>query len=635
MFRRERARASGVWQRVGIGSEIGVDSEIRVNGKDDYIVLGYPDGSEVRLMGLSSILIKDIMTETGSKKTGMLKLLAGQLTAKVQKDQNWDFKVSTDTAVAAVRGTSFGMAYNGGKGNVSVFGGQVAVSDPSGKTPEVLVNPGQYTSFDLDKTPTTAIEIPAEVMKTYEQALNLKVPDFVKDGVKPDDSGKTTTGGKVTIPNVTTGGGDKGATGASTEPAQGGLPFPLGWAISSESIDGKIWKKILLSPEFKFGDVTLALYLPVYFQNMDDILDGRTWYNYKEWNFGTGAGDFDWLDIIHDLLLKIRYFGYESKTTTIKFGSIPDITIGHGILVNGYANDLQFPKERKIGFEFGWDFGVWGFETMMGDVFQTKLMSGRVYVRPLFGQPIIGNIGIGVSGLVDLDPLANGQSKLYGYAADVDFPLFDFGAVSMTLYADIGQLGYQNGTVNPWFDGYGYNAGLMGKILIIDYKAEFRSYNGGFMGSYVDRFYDVNKSASYQILVSGSTPNYNGFIIQAGTKLPDMGGATLSYEQLFTTPDPMNLLTSTPRNFMHIEAYIDQKLFKKGYGKIMYDRKDFAAADFFDKFLGNGVMLTTQVYYEISEGAYIGLIYKRYYETDSAGAIVPKDTYGLETQFGL
>ena len=74
----------------------------------------------------------------------------------------------------------------------------------------------------------------------------------------------------------------------------------------------------------------------------------------------------------------------------------------------------------------------------------------------------------------------------------------------------------------------------------------------------------------------------------------------------------------------------------KGYGTIAFDKSQFDWSDFldFNKLLNNGV-LTAKLFYEVSDGVYIGATYKRFYELDLFGVIQEKNSFSFETQMGL
>lgn len=616
----------GDWGPLKFGDEVPANADIRVSGKNDFMELRMPDGSLVNILGMTSIRVGDLMkpTEQGKKKS-FISLLVGKLFAKIKPGSDQDFRVETETAFAAVRGTKFGVTYSPGEGgNVVVSEGSVAVGDPMGKFEPVMLKKGFMSTLPgqagLPMSPPKAapLELIKEFDEDYKEEPKKEEPKKEKkiDEPKKEDKPKDTAPIQPTTPPM-----------KAAECSEQGM----NWSVSTENINSLFWNKVLLSPTVKLGDLSFGLYLTLYFQSMDDVFTPNKWYNYNEWDFT------NWSDALHDVLLKIRFVQYQNQFMLFKLGNIPDFTIGHGTLVGGYANDLQFPAIRKVGAQLNMDFGRGGFETMVGDAFQANLFAGRAFFRPLFGTPVFGDLGVGASGFIDIDPLQDGKHKVFGYAADLDLPISKLELFSITLYSDLASQGYFDellGKTNSMI-GYGLFAGVKGTIVIIDYKAEYRRLSGGFVPNYVDRFYDVKRSINYnklftQSLLADQALNYNGFMLEAGKSFEGVGGVTLRYEHLF----PETVSTNTA-NTLHIEARISKCLFKKAYGVIAYDRQNFNFGDLFSNFLGNGSVVTTQVFYQMTEGAYVGITYKNYYQQDANGVLSSKTTYGLETQIGL
>lgn len=636
------------WASVMVDDEIPEGALIRVNGSSDKVTLGLPDGSEINLLGLTSIQVDAILKD--NKNTGF-KLFSGKLFAKVNKQTDQTFKVETDNAVAAVRGTEFGMDKD--SGNLVVKKGSVELQDPFGKNPPVTVGPGMFSSFGPGKGFSKPRPAPQNLFTQFGQEAPANAP--ANDNPQGDDNKDNDSGtGGIEVPDtdVNMQGGDDTAA-PTTTPADNKAPMSdecstagFHWSVSSENIGGAVWNKVLLSPTLKLGDVILAFYLPVYFQNLDDLGNRTTWYNGDEWNFGILPDTpFNFGDLVQDLLLKIRYAGYKSpkgnKTQVLfRVGSMPNMSLAHGLLIDNYANDTQFPAVRKVGLQFNLDLGKFGFETLIGDIFNFQMAGLHLFFRPFHGKFLIGKISFGLSYFIDYDPVGLDSGNVMGYAADMLFPIIDILGTSINLYTEAGTMGYMLPYQNQVLaKGLGVNAGVKGTILgLIDYKAEFRHLQGGFDAGYVNAFYDVTRPTKIYSLVNNSETNYNGFVIEAGKTWEKVGGLSLKFEQLFpSVPTSIAAITNAPNNYLHIELWIDKCLFKKAYGKIMYDRENFAPGQFFGKdssgnyrFFSSAV-ITSQIFYQVSGDTYIGVTYKKFY--DENGAV--QDTYGLETSMGL
>jgi len=603
------ARIDENWDVLKIGDQIPEYAEVRVNGRDDYLELSLPDGSGIKLLGLTSIKVGDILKkkEDGRIST-FFSLLTGKIFTKVKQGALQDFRIETQTAIAAVRGTRFFMSYTPGEGGkIIVSEGVVALRDSTGSFNEVIIKKGE------------AAEIPAQVGEPVSSPKTVS-PEEIKKYDKEFKEPKQETFEKPEISPV------KEESGKEEPVPKGCSKEGINWSISAENIDNLVWNKVLISPSFRFGDFSFGLYLAFYFQNLEDLGHPDRWYNYEDWDFRSTD------DSIHDILMKIRFIQYKNSFMLAALGGLPDVTIGHGILVDGYANDIEFPSNRRIGIQFNLDIGAFGFESMIGDVYALNPIGGRAYARPFNGIFVLENLAFGVSAFADFNPYLDWKQRVFGYGADTEYSIVREGPLKTALYADIATLGYQDDilSIQKSYVGYGAFCGIKGSLFVLDYKAEFRHVEDGFIPSYVDKYYEIEKEEKYSQLVSGLQPDFNGFLFGVGKTIEGIGGVSLSYEHLFPNESVPEI-----ENTLHIEAGVDKCLFKKAYGRIAYDRKNFTFEELFNNFIGDGVMITTEAYYEISEGIYVGIYYKRYYEKDSSGNLTEKSTFGLQTQMGI
>ena len=71
-----------------------------------------------------------------------------------------------------------------------------------------------------------------------------------------------------------------------------------------------------------------------------------------------------------DLALKVKYLEYGNQQFDpffIKVGNLASFTLGHGMLMNDYANDSEFPAVRKVGLDLGMNVAnkeSFGFELL-------------------------------------------------------------------------------------------------------------------------------------------------------------------------------------------------------------------------------------------------------------------------------
>jgi hypothetical protein len=127
----------------------------------DLVVVGDGGFAEVALDGGSLVTVREgseFVVEKTSRGEASFLLKAGSLLAKIQKLASGRFVVRTPTAVAAVRGTEFGVEVDGERTHVGVFDeGKVEVSGPTG--PAELLISNQETVVAKGQAPLHAYQL--------------------------------------------------------------------------------------------------------------------------------------------------------------------------------------------------------------------------------------------------------------------------------------------------------------------------------------------------------------------------------------------------------------------------------------------------------------------------------------------
>ncbi len=644
----------GPWKDITmINFELKEGSRIRIPSPEDEVELEMSDGSILRIMGTAMVSLDKINSQG---KTSVL-ADAGRLWAKVTgKKEMGAFAIKGATAVAAVRGTEFGYVSSSSGDKVMVVDGEVEVSDKSGLG-KVILRPGYMTSiqpgFAPSKPSTFSVEDlrgefgdeavksaeekgifggkKQEGEKKEEQKAEEKKAQTEEQQTQPEPEEATEESKPAPPPPPPTTSKQETGGAKPTSPAkeekketcEAGEGF--NWSLSVENIDGKNWNKLLLNPVLRFGKLGVGLYVTIYFDPNEPIYDAKRWYNYDEWDFR------GFKDSVHDLFLKIMFLSYGSLGDKVYaiVGNIPNFVIGHGFLMNHYSNMLNFPSERRVGFQLNIDFDRFGFESMMADVYRTKIFGGRFYVRPFYGKTLFGKLAFGLSGIADLHPTVSDRNpSVFATGVDADFPIFDIGVLSLTLYSDFAKEGYyfrdpatsplgtghldEKGKVK-FVKGFGIAAGGMGTIIgFIDYKAEYRHLSGNFIPEYFSTTYEAERFSKAYDLLNTTREDFKGWLVEAGFSFKGVGRAFLNFQEYYGNSDGK----PTCENRLHIEAYIDKCLVKKFYGGFSYDRTHLVGLDFLKKPFGENTIVTTEVYYQVGEGVYIGTIYRRFYNTD-------------------
>ncbi len=138
----------------GGGDEVSGEAGMPLE-EGDRVVTSADSTAEIALDGDSLIALganSDFTLENTRKSASIFSLALGSLLAKIQKLGSQSLSVRSPTAVAAVRGTEFGVDAAGDHSSVGVFDeGRVEVKGASGGT-EVLT-PNQETSVARGRAP--------------------------------------------------------------------------------------------------------------------------------------------------------------------------------------------------------------------------------------------------------------------------------------------------------------------------------------------------------------------------------------------------------------------------------------------------------------------------------------------------
>jgi len=511
-----------------------------------------PNGSIIKLSEATTFKVDGFQSDMNSSND--FSLIAGKIRAVAAKSSttSYNYNIYTQSTVCGVRGTDFLI---GDDGKLVVGEGSVEfIKMDTGES--VMVDTGM--SADAFSEAFTAVMLTAEQIAQEFQSFSFTALDpFTVEGHTPPPEPEeppaeeepeepveeeTTDDGGVALEPVNTG-TDDGAETESTGDDDGGLfeeqsPLEkmlaplgefLGMEIGSMTIDGVTYSKMLLQPEFSIGDLQLALYLPIIYQN--DIFDPiDDWYHpagNDEWSFGTDqGGDVAAIasDALSDLFLKIKYvkWGQHRDPFYFKLGNVADMTIGHGIIMENYANDADFPSIRKIGLNMGISREKMAVEFVGDNLADLQIVGGRI----AFGK----KLKFGISSVIDinanasapeytmtLDPLGTGteyltydDSLFIGFGLDFDFPIIETDLLSFVFFADAAtMIPVINGQpqLNFFFDinieddnvfnklrNYGAAGGLLGNILGAQYKVQYMYSTDLFRHGLYNSTYDRTKT---------------------------------------------------------------------------------------------------------------------------------------------
>ncbi len=492
-----------------------------------------PNGSIMKIGENTSFTVEAIQGRNEAL-TNRFAVSQGKLRTVAARVAGAEYEVRLPGAVAGVRGTDFVVEVAEGVRNaLTVLDGSVTFSKPaSGQALEIGAGErGEALAeqFAVSRVPEAELQQLAEELRF--EALD---PASVPTGEEPEDTTEAEE-----EPTEAEEAPAEGEAAAAEEEARflSNLGEFLGLQIGSVTMNDQTYGEAVLTPAFEAGKLKAAFYLPVVYQ--EDLFDPGTWYRpggNNEWSFGFDKGWTDdpidaAADFGRDVALKIRYiqWGEQRDPFFFKVGNIPSITLGHGLLMYKYSNNVDFPAIRKVGLNLGLDREAWGFEGVINDLTRPAIYGGRLYFRP--ARPL-SNAAVGLSALTDLKPTdelsstrpdgtslpggldalydATRESDLYflNLGMDLDVPIVEGDIFSLVAFGDVGGMipyvregagGVGSGVKfdalvdleSSELKNFGLASGVLGKIAMVDYRLEYRRYDGtfryGFYGPNYDR----------------------------------------------------------------------------------------------------------------------------------------------------
>ena len=117
-------------------------------------------------------------------------------------------------------------------------------------------------------------------------------------------------------------------------------------AFGSVTLANEIYNQISFRPEMSKRQLGIGLDLYFYFDHDGNLSDNN-------WNFKKSS------DAFRTIIDKIYYIRWGQPTDDFyfRFGALPNMTLGHGTLVKNYSNTIDYPRVRRKGFTFNYQFG--------------------------------------------------------------------------------------------------------------------------------------------------------------------------------------------------------------------------------------------------------------------------------------
>ncbi len=293
--------------------------------------------------------------------------------------------------------------------------------------------------------------------------------------------------------------------------------------------------QFLAVPELTFGKINLGFgfYLPL--ETSQDYYIRKIEYKSSQ-----------------SIFSKLHYIQYGlpwQHPISIKISRIDEFTLGHGLIVNRYSNDITFPEIRRQGVQIAIKSKGIYFQGIIGDIITQSTMGGRLSTRlgELFKikNDILGSIEIGFSFMSDLNPkkrdavLVNSNTDhqivrrndqgylLYVLGGDLSITLLKTSIINLGIYSELANIN-QAGTGI----GYGIYGSFFPKSLNIEYKFQFRHLFNSFTPGYFDSFYEAYRSTKIDT-ISNNNAKYGWYIELSRFFYEKKIGMTISYEETF------------------------------------------------------------------------------------------------------
>ena len=613
------------WKVLNAGEAVYEDSEVRVNGKDDYLELELEDSLRIKLIGPTTLHIKEILRyDFSGNKSTLLSLNSGKIFARFKNISKRIFKIETETAVVTVKGTRFFISFFPEEGGeLIVTEGVVEVDAPLN-----LFKPFKVREGQMFKIPASATESILPVMQASRELIVQYDKEYREiSNISPQKPEKSQPESKSNLPSLPS--------------LTAVFPFflelgenagkILNFSLGTQKIGKNIYGMFVFTPALNLGNISLALYLPFYFLKDDNVFSNTNHllYNTNDWNFSS----LD--DVIADIVSKIYSLEFRSMVFSFKIGTITDYTLGNGLFINGYANDIFYPFQRIVGGVVKVDTPPAGLEGFVNNIASFEVIGARAYIRPLFFLPVIGKWSVGISSFLDRKP-SNSSNSVFGYSLDFDFPFLDFGFLGLGFFGGIGGMGYSTNLLT----GLGLNCGVKGNVFMVFYKLEYKNSFGGFLPDYVNKTYEVDRAKKFEVVSSFSQTSflndiynlnniYHGVESEVGFNFTDIARFGISYTHFFKFGENQK---NTLFNSMHIEATLYKSFIKKVYFTVSYDRNNFSLDDLFFNFTGGGSLITFEVFYQLVDRLYLGVNYRKFFEGTSGSEVNEKDLYGLRME---
>ncbi|MFW5693995.1 MAG: FecR domain-containing protein [Alkalispirochaeta sp.] len=532
-----------------------------------------PNGSILRIAPQTRFVVEGLQGRDDAEENafamerGRMRMVASRLV----RGEASRYSIRTPTAVAGVRGTDFGLSVlppddegeqdgadagadgRTGEEELFVFSGEVEFE--SGLTGDTIsLGAGERANvFDDEFQPEIMSESDVSNRREGLEFVALDPADVPAPEEEPEDTDEPEPTDVPTeaVPEVSEEPEDD-AAGVGDRMFET-LARISGLQVGSVTINEETWAQAVFQPRLSVGRLSLEMYLPITYR--ENLFDAGDWYRPEgnnEWSFGS---DQDWSneplealgDLATDVALKIKSleFGERGDGFYVKTGNLSNLTVGQGLLMRNYANDSDFPTVRRIGFNLGFDLNRWGLETVVNDLAAPEIYAGRMYFRP--AMPVT-SAAVGLSAITDIAPgnqalvsdVQTADPLFLNVGMDLEVPIVTREIFSLAGFAEGGGLipylredatydadgdgtgeaiasGLKTDALVDFSSGelrnFGWTAGARGNVTFLDYRVEYRTFDGifrpGFYGPSYDRLRGTYAEETLRYLANTEADQYD------------------------------------------------------------------------------------------------------------------------------
>jgi len=170
------------------------------------------------------------------------------------------------------------------------------------------------------------------------------------------------------------------------------------------TMGGVQWQRFSFRPDIPIGKFGVGLDVEVFIDEKGKI-------SKEGWDFSNRNKTWD------TLLRKIYYLRYGKPLDKLYAlaGALDDVTLGYGLIMDGYRNTLNYPADKKLGLDFAlrdvgtFGIGVQAMVNSFGDLKnEGAVVGGRVSVKPLksMDKGLISKLTVGATFVRDINQFA-------------------------------------------------------------------------------------------------------------------------------------------------------------------------------------------------------------------------------------